>query len=489
MPVSNYIVIILVSLVVKLVDGNQRIVYVSESISDDEDFFASASGVSRLTDDEDFFTSGDVDGNLICCVYGNCSCNSLNHALANLTSNVLINITTDVTLSSLINALNLANISIIGHNNPTVNCKRAGGIHFNFCHNCIIQDITWDGCGTETEAGIKLSDSSNIVLENCFFQYSKGPNIVLLRVSGHVNINHCNFVHNNHYGGHGAAIYYSSSNVTNCLLFLTISNCNFTDNKHAKSLVYIKNMKCKYISIITFQDIMFYHNQGISVYVINQKIYLLKRVVFKCNTAKKGAGIYIKDHSTVILGKNSDVSFIQNSADYNGGAVFLRNHSSIIFDQNSMVTFNDNNATNGIIYSEVNCNVTFQETSEVTFSNNSVQKRGSSLDSSNNCHITFTGNAKVTFINNEVTGHHWWYDSGTIHSKHSYISFEGNSITLFRDNIASEGGAINSISSTISFEGNSVIEFTNNTARYQGGAIYSYDGFISFEEKFHYRIY
>ena len=478
---SNYIIIILVSLVVQLVDGNQRVVYVSESISDNEDFFTSASGVSRLTDDEYLF-SGDGDSSLICCVYGYCSCNSLDHALANLTSNVMINITTDVTLSSLINASNLVNVSIIGHNNPSVNCKRAGGIYFNFCHNCIIQDITWDGCGTETEAGIKLSDSSNIVIENCSFQYSKGPNIVLSGMSGHVNISHCNFVHNNHYEGHGAAIHYSSSNVTNGLLFLSINNCNFTDNKHAKSLVYIKNMKCKYISIITFQDIMFYHNQGISVYVINQKIYLLETVLFKSNTANKGAGIHMKDHSTVILGKNSDVSFIHNSADYKGGAVFLRYHSSIIFDQNSMAIFNDNHAINGIIYSEVNCNVIFQETSEVTFSNNSVQRMGSSLYSSNNCHITFTGNAKVTFINNKVTTYNW-YKGGTIYLEHSQISFEGNSITRFRNNVACNiGGAIYSRSSTVSFEENSTTEFTNNYARQYGGAIYSDDGSISFEE-------
>ena len=35
------------SLVVQLVDGNQRIVYVNESISDDEDPFADVSGASR----------------------------------------------------------------------------------------------------------------------------------------------------------------------------------------------------------------------------------------------------------------------------------------------------------------------------------------------------------------------------------------------------------------------------------------------------------
>ena len=74
----------------------------------------------------------------------------------------------------------------------------------------------------ETEPGIKLRDSSNT---------SKGPAIVLSGVSGNVNISHCNFVHNIHYKGHGAAIHYSPSNVTNDLqLVLVISNCNFTNN-------------------------------------------------------------------------------------------------------------------------------------------------------------------------------------------------------------------------------------------------------------------
>ena len=55
---------------------------------------------------------GDPDSNFTCCVYGNCSCYSLDIALASLTSNVLINITTDVTLSLHIKVLNLINIWI-----------------------------------------------------------------------------------------------------------------------------------------------------------------------------------------------------------------------------------------------------------------------------------------------------------------------------------------------------------------------------------------
>ena len=125
---------------------------------------------------------------------------------------------------------------------------------------------------------------------------------------------------------------------------------------------------------------------------------MLEKVLFQNNTAENGAGIYMKDHSTVIFGKNSDAAFIQNSADNNGGAVFLRNHSSIIFDQNSMATFKDNNAKRGTIYSEVNCNVTFQAACEVTFSNNLIQAGGSAISSYDNCYITFAGNSKVTLL-------------------------------------------------------------------------------------------
>ena len=255
------LVVILVAVLVQYASGNQRIVHVSQLISD-----------------EDFITSGEDDNNHICCVYGNCSCNSLDQALTNLTSNVLINITTDVTLSSLAKLSDIENVTIIGHNNPTVNCKDFGRIHLNFCNNCIIQHITWDGCGSvdidkHTEPVLQLSNSSNITIDNCSFQYSKGQAVLLSEVSGDVNIDHCSFVHNNHYGGHGAAIHYSSSNVTNChqLAVFTIIGCNFAYN-YAKSLVYIENTISRHNVTICYTK--FCYNQGISVYAVNQNIYL-----------------------------------------------------------------------------------------------------------------------------------------------------------------------------------------------------------------------
>ena len=252
-----------------------------------------------------------------------------------MTSNVLINITTDVTFASLIKLSGLKNISIIEHDNPTVNCTDAAGIHLTSCHNFTIQGITWDGCGTKSEPGIKLTDSDDITIKYCSFQSSMGQAIALVGVLGDVSISHCNFMYNNYHRGHGTAIHYLSGIVANtCRLLFTITNCSFIYNKGAKSLVYIENNAGRNDDI-SFQFSQFHHNQGVSIYVVNQKLYLHRTILFWNNTAEDGAGIYVSNHSTVIFGRNSTVAFVKNSANYRGGAIFLINNCSIVFDQNS----------------------------------------------------------------------------------------------------------------------------------------------------------
>ena len=284
MLLSRISVAICLAVIITFVNGNQTIVHVSELL-----------GEARI--------------NTFCCVYGNCSCNSLDYALANLISNVLINITTDVTLSSLVKPSNLENVSIIGNNNPTVNCTDVGGIHFTFCHNCLIQGITWHGCGSKIldingEPGLKLSNSSNITIQNCSFQHSIGQAVVLSEVTGDVNINHCQFVYNSHYRGHGAAIHYLSNDVTNHpQLLFKINSCNFTYNKGAKSLIYIESKNSKHNNSISFYHFSSCHNQGTSIYMVNQKLNFHGNLLFLNNTAKYGAGIHISNKSAVIFGK------------------------------------------------------------------------------------------------------------------------------------------------------------------------------------------
>ena len=288
MLLSRVSVAIFLAVIIKFVDGNQTIVYVSE-----------LSDAAKI--------------NTFCCVYGNCSCKSLDYALAHLTSNVMINITTDVALSTLIKPSNLENVSIIGHNNPTVNCTNVGGIHFIFCRNCKIQGITWHGCGSENvdtnvKPGLQLKRSYNITFQNCSFQHSKGPAVLLLDVTGDVNINHCQFAYNRHYRGHGAAVHYLSNHKIYHQLIFKINNCNFTYNEGAKSLIYIENKKSQRFKSISFYHVSFCHNKGTSIYVVNQKLNFHGNLLFLNNTAKYGAGIHISDKSSVIFGKEFNCS-------------------------------------------------------------------------------------------------------------------------------------------------------------------------------------
>ena len=527
MLLSKIALATILAILVQYVVGNQRIVHVNGN-----------------------YTTGEDDDSLKCYAHGNCFCNSLDHVLANLTSDVLINITTDVTLSSIINVSDIENVTIIGHNNPTVNYCTNASIQLTSCHNCIIQGITWDGCGTDesinytepalmsnssteiiSEPALNLSYSSNVTIQNCSFQHSVGQAIVLSEVSD-VKISNCKFINNSYYRGHGAAIHYSSNNRTRISshLVLKINNCIFSYNK-MNSLVYLENRLLRY-NTINFINVMFFNNHGTSVYAINHKMYFNGKVLFQNNIAESGTGIYVT-HSTVIFSKNSNMTFLQNSASHSGAAVLVRNHSSIIFDQNTVAKFVNNKAAYGTIYSD-NSNVTFKGTCQVTFSSNTATRRGAAIYSDNsnitftenadvqfNSHdneysgiiyganfskLTFEGNSNTSFINN--SGGSWgrtiyFYDHGYISFEGSsrttfrnntggaifyysyygygYISFKDNSTTMFINNAAEYYGGAISGSGYISFDGNSNVIFTGNKATYDGGAIDIYRGSISFE--------
>ena len=154
--------------------------------------------------------------------------------------------------------------------------------------------------------------------------------------------------YNSHYRGHGAAIHYSSYASKNSSFVFTINNCNFTHNKHAKSYVYINKRNNEH-NHITLNSSTFLGNEGIPIFVLNHELCVIGKKSFQNNTARKGAGVYISNHSTIVFGDSSNVAFIHNLANFNGAAVFLINHSNMLIDQNSKINFNNNHAIKGII--------------------------------------------------------------------------------------------------------------------------------------------
>ena len=382
------------------------------------------------------------------CLTKTCSCNKLENSLNTdiLKYTNIVAITDKVMILSSPIEINLLtfvtsyqrNISIIGHNSPTVICVNGGSLKIHSHYYLTIQGIIWIGCGGYSgiltpviHIGIHYTYSNyTITIQKCSFQHSIAPAIGYSeRNDLNISVNHCNFINGTSYRGQGSAIYFLSHKGK-----VAINNCNFSFNGVAESIIYIKSSAKAYII-----NSNFYNNQGVPVYLSeNSTLHIYGKVSFNNNVAENGAGIYISDHSTIL--------FVNNSA----------------------TKFNFNNATNGTIHSVASSNVIFKGNCEVTFNENLATHYGAAIYSFDNSHIAFTGKSKVKFINNVIplSGIKQQLGGVIFSNTYSNLSFEGNSITVFSNNIADFGAAIYSLyNSNIIFKHNSCVKFNDNIAR------------------------
>ena len=515
-------VAILLDLFIQDIQGFEKVIEVNES------------DVHVVSYNEDTLAANAIHSGITCCpctfenscdsrIYGNCSCLSLHSVLDNLTSNVLINLTTDVVLSSIIPLVDLTNITITGHNSPSVNCNTSGGLHFISCHNCIIEGITWNGCGGASNVSdgnsvppvLQLFNSSNITIRNCLFQHSIGQAIVLSEMIGDVYIDHCNFLSSNRYEGHGTAIHYSSNDMLISSLIFLIASCNFFYNENAKSVLYFGQSSAKLSEYMNLQNSKFCYNRAVPIYLSNQRLYISGNTEFDGNVAENGGGIFISNHSDVIIHRSARVNFTHNRAS-NGGAIFLTNHSSIVFKEYSTsyhsdtlgdqylsksfitvkfynntvhffgqdiyahnsnvtvgdaatVTFNGNDChicTSSAVYANYHSTITFEGDSTVSFDYDYVDSIGGVMYIDFYSTVTFQGNSKVSF-------HCITISNSTIYiAKFSTVSFKETSSVEFIGNHVIIGVLHIDDHSNITFQGNSIIKFTDNHALGNGGAIY-----------------
>ena len=410
-------------------------------------------------------------------VYRNHSDCPFHHVLASVTSNGLINVMTDVMLLSVISLVDLENITIIGHDNPTVNCNNTGGIYFDHCHNCTITGITWEKCGTANgrKPAMELYNCTNVVIENCSFQHSVTQSITLSEMSGDMTIDHCVFAFNNHFKRHGVAIHYLSKINHHSKFQFKITQCNFTHNgvNRKQSIVYIGPSTNKHLEHILLIDSVFLNNKGRAIYISHQNVFVSGDILIKGNIAHKGGGIFIRKYTKLSV-HEANMSFISNKAVY-GGAFYIVDNSNIIFKANSIVIFNSNQATRegGALCIENNSRVTFKGNSTVTISNNQARDYGGALFIWNNSRVIFKENSNVTISNNQVD------DAGgaLCVAQNSYVIFKGNSTVTIGNNQAKvDGGALCIWKSDVTFKENSTVKISNNRVDYyDGGAIYSWE--------------
>ena len=337
------------------------------------------------------------------CDSGKCSTHSFVKILANYTNNVTIYITTDMALSLVIQLTHLKNIAIIGFNNPTVQCGYSGGLHFVSCHNVTIEGIIWNECGANTNIsntqGLHFHNSSNVVFQNCTFQNSLGQSIVLSEVSGSVNIDNCNFTHNNHYNNHGTAIHYSTKLNDDVRLVFTITNSIFNYNEGASIMYFYQSGSSQ--QYLSLQNSKFSNNQGVPMYNLKGQLHINGVVLFEGNNATNGGGLFVGDYASVIFNETSVVTFSKNVATNQGGAVFVSNQAMISFEQTSIVVFNSNRADEGgAVFSENT--ITIKGKSEITFKDNSSIV-GGAIACHNKCKILLDENSVTTFTDNNAT--------------------------------------------------------------------------------------
>ena len=401
----------------------------------------------------------------------------------------------DMKLSSTVELFGVKNISLIGHD-ITVSCK-GGSLFLISCSNVTIESISWNQCGNydfsnSDNAVIFIHLSQHVIIKNCNFQYSLGPAIKISSLGYELSINYCNFINNNNYPHHGVAVQYShdirgwKSN-TEHIPTVNVNNCIFDSNGAAKNILYFDHASKSFMHIY-LSNSKFYNNQGSSVYLPSDK-YMLHvdgDVLFRSNTAKNGAAIYISEGSYIIFHKNTEAKFINNSVNHDGAAIFQSHHSSVIFEQNSNVTFTNNKAINGTIYSKTYSNVIFKAACQVAFDSNSGTQYGSAIYSFTNSNVTFTGNSLVTFHSNNVVSASDANSQlgGAVFSENNgKLCFEENSFTLFSNNNADFGAAIFSLdNSSIVLKDQSKVMFSNNIAHICGALTSVLDSIISFND-------
>ena len=536
MLISRVPVYVLLLIIIKDITGFEK----DNPISDDEDYSDANSGSGQSTimnndncddeditgfekdipksDDEDYSDAYSGSGqstimNNDNCddAYSNYSDCSFHHELIGLASNEMIIITNDVLLQSIVPLLGLENITIIGNDNPTVNCDNDGGIYFDHSQNFTIIGITWEKCGNKNDnsPAIKLYNSSNIIIQNCSFQNSVTQSIALSEMSGNVTINGCTFAFNNYYEDHGVAIHYLSKIQQHSTLQLTISNCNFTHNGvvNSSSVVFIGPSHNKITENILFTNSVFLNNHGTPIYISHQNVLIVGNMLFKRNVAKKGGGIFINNHAKVTFHR-LNAKFINNKALY-GGALCLAKCSNCLFKGMSIVTINNNTAINngGAVYIEDNSDITFEGNSKIIISNNQADYGGaicalinSNLKSESNSTViinnnnatdggaiyindnsdfTFEGNTTVTLNNNTASD-----EGGAVYiEENSDITFEENCKVTISNSQADFGGAISIFAnSSLTFKGSSTVTINNNAAIFSGGAVkFSFNSDVIFE--------
>ena len=215
---------------------------------------------------------------------------------------------------------------------------------------------------------------------------------------------------------------------------------------------------------------MFVAKNGAGIYSEGDSVIIFDKgsdVSFINNSAKQnGAAIFMDSNSYIIFGYNAKVEFNNNKA--GNGTIYSDEHSRVIFTDTCQVTFiviTQVTQYGAAIYSSDKSRISFTESLNVTFRNNVVPssskglQNGGIIFTENNCHVLFEDNSVTRFINNSAD-----FGAAILSLYASRVSFKGGSKIMFNDNKAYYCGILASgFYSSINFNDTVKVIHNNNT--------------------------
>ena len=213
-------------------------------------------------------------------------------------------------------------------------------INYIYCYTRIkLQNITVQN---STAFALHISGMKSIKIQDMTFTYTTG---ISIEDSNIIASGRCQFIHNTGHAKRGIAAFYRS----------TISfhgDIKFIENKvHGLAVI------TAYNSTMRFQ----------------------KTAELVANRGRVGGAIGLFDNSQLVLGEQSETTFLRNHAQQNGGAILV-DGSTIVVESEARVEFIDNEAYNGgAIAFQNDARITLKSHSQITFKKNHAQQNGGAL--------------------------------------------------------------------------------------------------------------
>ena len=214
------------------------------------------------------------------------------------------------------------------HNITFIDCNFSGNHPGRVVHLLHSHSVTFNDCnflGNNVATVVRVVTSHNVIFMNCNFSDNSDQTYTLGMVYLHNSYNmtfiNCNFSQNRDM--HGIVTLSYSHNGT-------FINCTINKNKVTSIDIYRPYAAYGIMVIdisynVIFTNCSFYANIGTPIWSYNSNFTLSGTVLFSDNTAYEGGALAFYGESAVYISNNTNVTFINNTAENVGGAIFVRN--------------------------------------------------------------------------------------------------------------------------------------------------------------------